>query len=175
MADPIKTQVYDFLQAIHDKRISTALVKVFEKVYPRVRTANITASLTLNDPTHEGKTCSVNAAAGCAITLPASTGGGARYRLFIGTTITSNTTTIKVANASDIMAGTALLGADGGNTVNLWETGASDDTITMDGSTRGGIKGDYIELEDVALNVWFVRFIGSATGAEATPFSATVS
>lgn len=174
MADPIKDQVYAFLQAIPDKRTSVALIKVFEKVFPRVRNVAITAAITLSDPTHEGKLCVVNSAAGIAITLPASTGAGARYRLFIGTTVTSSATTIKVANASDIMAGVALQAADGGSTVNAWETGATDDTISFNGTTTGGVKGDMVELEDVALNVWFVRITGSATGTEATPFSATV-
>jgi hypothetical protein len=45
----------------------------------------------------------------------------------------------------------------------------------MDGSTKGGIKGDIIELEDIAADTWSVRVMGSATGTEATPFSAAVA
>ena len=45
----------------------------------------------------------------------------------------------------------------------------------MNGSTTGGIAGDIVELEDIATNLWSVKVLGSATGTEATPFSAAVS
>jgi len=134
---------------------------------------NFTASATLS-PSDAQTICTVNAAAGLTLTLPAAAGLGYTYRIFIGTTVTSNSVVVKVANASDTMSGIAIAGADGGATVNAWETGASDDTITFNGSTTGGIKGDYIELVDCAANLWSVRVFGSSTGTEATPFSATV-
>lgn len=164
--------VYQCLQAIPDKRTSVAVVKAFERAWPRTRVANITAAMTLNETAHEGKLLTVNSAAGIAIVLPASTGQGARYRLFIGTTVTSSATTIKVANASDIMIGTSITNAD--DTAKIWKTGATDDTISLNGTTTGGIKGDYIEIEDSAVNTWRVSIIGVATDTEATPFSATV-
>lgn len=136
---------------------------------------NATAStLTATQAAHAGRVVTLNRAAGIAVTLPAATGTGAKYMFFVGTTVTSNTTTIKVADATDIMAGLALMAADGGDTLNAYETAADTDTITFDGSTTGGIKGDMVELVDVATNLWWVRITGSATGAEATPFSATV-
>ena len=139
------------------------------------RIVNVTAAtLSIDEAIHEGKTVTLNRAAGIAVTLPAATGSGAGYRFFVGTTVTSNTTTIKVANSSDIMVGAAIQAADAGNTSNMFETAATDDTITFNGSTTGGIKGDLVELEDIAANTWSVRVIGAATGAEATPFSATV-
>ena len=165
--------VFQLAQSIPDKRTSTAVVRILDRIWPKVRKVNITAALTLNENVHEGKILTVNSAAGIAIVLPASTGQGARYRLFIGTTITSVGTTIKVANASDTMGGQALqTGATGAVTAFL--ASSTSDTITLDGSTTGGIKGDYIELEDVSLNLWRVTIIGSITGSAATPFSATV-
>jgi hypothetical protein len=74
------------------------------------------------------------------------------------------------------MTGVALFASD--NTADAsvaFETASTTDTITMDGSTKGGIKGDRIELQDIADNLWYVRVIGSATGTEVTPFSAAVS
>lgn len=132
------------------------------------------ATLTLNKATHEGCIVVANRAAGITFTLPAATGSGARYIVVVGTTITSNNLIIQVANSTDIMAGVAFQAADGGSTSNAWEAGATDDTITMDGSTKGGIKGDRIDLEDVASGVWQVRVVGAATGTEATPFSSAV-
>jgi hypothetical protein len=143
---------------------------------PTKRIVTLTAStLTITRDLHDLKTIVVDRAAGSTITLPAATGSGARYRFFVLTTITSNSLTIKVANASDTIEGHAIQGADSGSTVNLWEAGGTSDTITLNGTTTGGIKGDMIEIEDIATNIFYVKIVGSATGIEATPFSATVS
>lgn len=135
---------------------------------------NVTADTTLV-PRHAGTTVTVNAAAGATLTLPAASGTGYEFDIFVGTTITSNTLVVQVANGDDTMSGVALIAADAGNTINGWETASTTDTITMDGSTTGGIKGDRIKLKDVADNLWAVEVIASATGTEATPFSAAVS
>lgn len=135
---------------------------------------NVTAATLKVQHRHAGKVITLNRAAGIAVTLPAANGSGDKFTFFVGTTVTSNSTTIKVANANDIMVGLAVQSQDGGNTVQAFETASTDDTVTFDGSTKGGIKGDLVELIDVAANLWFVRVTGSATGAEATPFSATV-
>lgn len=142
---------------------------------PDQRIVNTTAStLTVTRDLHDGRTVTLNRAAGIAVTLPAASGSGMRVKFVIGTTITSNSTTIKVANSSDIMAGFAIQSQDAGATLQMFETAASDDTVTFNGTTTGGIKGDIVELEDIATNLWSVRVTGAATGTEATPFSATV-
>jgi co-chaperonin GroES (HSP10) len=141
----------------------------------RMQPINVTsATLTLTKEAHSGTVITVNRAAGSTLTLPASSGDGSIFEIFVGTTITSNSLIVQVANSSDIMSGVAWQAADGGSTSNAWETGASDDTITMDGSTKGGIKGDRIVLKDVSANLWTVSIFGAATGTEATPFSAAV-
>lgn len=134
---------------------------------------NFTASATLTRADAQ-TVLTVNAAAGLTLTLPAATGLGDLYRIVIGTTVTSNSVVVKVANSTDIMSGIAISGADAGATVNGWETASTDDTITLNGTTTGGVKGDYIELIDAASGLWSVRLFGSSTGTEATPFSATV-
>lgn len=136
--------------------------------------ASVTASTLAVTSAYAGQVIPLNRAAGIAVTLPATSGSGASYRFYIGTTVTSNTTTIKVANATDVMAGTAIVANDGGATASIFETTATDDTITFDGSTTGGIAGAMVELIDVATGTWWVRITGAATGTEATPFSATV-
>ncbi len=133
-----------------------------------------TSTLTVTAALHNGAIITLNRAAGIAVTLPAASGTGNIYRFFLGTSVTSNTSTIKVANSSDTMVGFVHQLADGGNTANNYEIGGTDDTITMDGSTTGGIKGDYIEIIDIATNLFYVNVKQSATGTEATPMSATV-
>lgn len=134
---------------------------------------SLTASATLG-PTHANTVLMLNAAAGMTLTLPAATGSGYRYTMVVGTTVTSNSVVIQVTG-NDTMTGVAMSAADGGNTVNGWETAADSDTITLDGSTTGGIKGDRIELIDCAADLWSVVINSSSTGTEATPFSAAVS
>lgn len=133
-----------------------------------------TATLTATAAVHSGRTVLLDRAAGQAVTLPAATGTGNSYKFFVLTTITSNTTTIKVVG-NDVMAGLAIVANDGGDTASIFETVATSDTITFDGSTTGGIRGATVELQDVAADLWSVRVVGAATGTEATPFSATVS
>lgn len=139
------------------------------------RILNVTSStVTITEEDHEGLTVTLNRAAGIAVTLPAATGGGARYTFIVGTTVTSNTTTIKVVG-NDIMVGYAHLLQDGGDTSVAFETAADSDTITMNGTTTGGVVGAKVELIDIAADTWHVAVKGAATGTEATPFSATVS
>ena len=139
------------------------------------RVVNVTAAtLAVTEALHDSKVVTLNRAAGIAVTLPAATGSGAKLFFVLGTTITSVGTTIKVADASDVMTGTALLAQDAADTAVLFETAASSDTVTLNGTTTGGILGDSVELIDIAADLWWVRVQGSATGTEATPFSATV-
>lgn len=137
---------------------------------------SISAATTLNRATHaNGPLLKFSAAAGATVTLPAAAGSGDRYRFMVETTVTSNSDKIQVANATDVMTGLIVTAQDSADTVTGWETASTSDTITLNGSTSGGIKGDYIELEDVASGLWRVLGHTSATGTEATPFSAAVS
>jgi hypothetical protein len=132
------------------------------------------ATLTCTKEVHAGRTTVISAVAGCAVTLPAATGTGSVYRFIIGSTITSNSTTIKVANTTDVMTGRAFVVSDNTAAVLGFATGATSDTITLNGTTLGGIVGDHIEIIDAITGIFAVRVFTAATGTEATPFSATV-
>jgi len=134
---------------------------------------NFTASATLTRADAD-TVLTVNAAAGLTLTLPAAAGLGDTYEIVVGTTITSNNLVIQVANASDVMTGLCMIAQDAADTIVAFETAATSDTITMNGTTKGGIKGDRIIMKDVAANLWSVNIVASGTGTEATPFSAAV-
>lgn len=139
------------------------------------RIVNVTAAtLAVTELAHDGKVITLNKADGQAVTLPAATGSGLSTKFIIGTTVTSSATTIKVT-ANDTITGNALVCNDSDGSVSGFETAADSDTISFNGSTTGGIKGDIIEVIDIATDLWFVKVRGSATGTEATPFSATVT
>lgn len=133
----------------------------------------VSAAISPTEIAMENKIIVLSRAEGTAITLPTATGNGKTFKIIIGTSITSNVTTIK-ATGNDVMVGHAIICNDTDNSVSGFETAADTDTITFNGSTTGGIKGDSVELIDIAYDTWWVRVITSATGVEATPFSATV-
>ena len=134
----------------------------------------VAVSGTLNS-TDAGFTQVLGVATGATVTLPAATGTGNIYRFFVGTTVTSNDYIIQVANATDVMAGVAIVANDTDASASIFETAADSDTITLDGSTTGGILGQIITIQDMASGVFSVVSTGAATGTEATPFSAAVS
>ncbi len=134
----------------------------------------ITASATMNRNTHAGNLINLSAAAGLTVTLPASTGKGDMYRFFVLTTVTSNSDIIKVANSTDVIQGAIDIAAAGGVAGVTAGTATTSDTITMNGTTTGGIIGSYIELTDVSLGFWLLSGNIIASGTVATPFSATV-
>lgn len=143
---------------------------------------NATAStLAVTKAAHANRTVTLNRAAGIAVTLPAATGTGDKYRFVVGTTFTG-AASIAVPNATNYMIGTALLFADSGDTcvgfatANSGTVATESDTISLFGTAnaQGGIKGEVVELEDVASAVWHVRLVSDAGGTEASPFSAAV-
>ena len=137
---------------------------------------NVTgATLTVDRDTHAGTIITLNRAAGCTATLPAAIGKGDVYEFVIGTSVTTNAYIVKVANGTDTMCGNAVLFQDSGDTVVGFAAGSTADTINMDGSTQGGLKGAHITMKDVAVNLWHAEYISDASGTEATPFAATVS
>ena len=132
------------------------------------------ATYTLTAEAHSGTTLVATRAAGITCTLPAALGYGSDYHFFVSTTITSNSLIVKVANSTDVMQGAAFVAQDAADTLVAFETASTTDTITMNGSTLGGIRGDRIRIKDVAAGLYEVQIYSSATGTEATPFSATV-
>lgn len=140
--------------------------------YP-LQPITVTASTTLAKDTHAGTVVNVSAAAGLTLTLPASTGKGDEYSVFVLTTVTSNNYIIAVANATDVMQGGVSMSTDIGGTNML--ASATSDTITMNGSTKGGLIGSWVRLKDVSAGFWRVEGFMVCTGTEADPFSAAVA
>ena len=113
--------------------------------------------------------------AAATFTLPAATGSGAEFQFIVSVVNTSNYV-IAVADATDTIDGSVILHQDSANTVVSFNTASDSDTITLNGSTKGGVSiGDEITLIDIAANQYMVKGVLTASGTEATPFSAAVS
>ena len=96
---------------------------------------------------------------------------GATFEFVLSTTVTGNFV-VQVANTSDTMVGTAILGS--GTTALVFSTLTASDTITLSGTTTGGVGGANIRATAVGANRYKVEVVSGATGAVATPFSAAV-
>ena len=137
------------------------------------QTVTITAATTLAFANHAETNVVLNSSTGRIITLPASSGSGRRFNIFVHTTVSSGNHVIAVANGTDIMVGGVSVSTDIAGVTCL--ATATDDTITMNGSTTGGVKGSVVHLTDIVSGFWSVEGFLVSTGAEATPFSAAVS
>lgn len=130
-----------------------------------------TATVTVTPFNHDEKVILFNRAAGVTATLPAATGSGNHFTFAVAKTLTGNGV-IQVANTTDVIRGGITLQTDtSGITV---PTTATSDTITMNGSTQGGIIGSVVHLTDFASGTYLVEGNLISTGAESTPFSAAV-
>lgn len=137
-----------------------------------------TADDTLTEREHAGRMNIFSNAAGDTITLPAATGSGNVYKFFTAITVTSNNNIIQVANATDEFLGNLLqVDTDTSDTLAAYPAldGDGFDTITMNGSTKGGVMGDVIIITDVAAGKFLLEGTILGTGTVASPLSAAVS
>ena len=129
---------------------------------------NITAETTLTYDDHFGRIIKVNDADG-AITLPTITTDtlGARYTFFVGTDCSD--CDIKT-DGTDKFVGSLSVMEDNGLT-ETYAPAASNDVISMNGTTTGGDKGSYIEITAIEDNVYLVQGMLLGSGEAVTPFA----
>lgn len=130
------------------------------------------AGFTLDRDLHAGTVIVFDDADGGTIVLPASDGTGAVFTVFVKTTVTTSLI-IEVANATDVINGGVALSTDIAGVTML--AAATSDTITMNGSTTGGLAGSWVRLTDAVSGVWMAEGFLCTSGIEATPWSAAVS
>jgi len=133
----------------------------------------VTASTSLTRNTHSGAVVVLDNATGKTITLPASTGKGDVYTIYIKTTVSSGNHVIQVANGTDVMNGGVSISTDIAGVTFL--ANATDDTITLNGGTQGGLAGTWVRLTDVVAGFWMLEGFLVSTGSETDPLSAAVS
>ncbi len=140
----------------------------------RIVTSTDAGTLALSATTHGDRIVDFNDADG-AITLPNATGSGVRFEVRIGTAATSMTIKVKASTDEEFEGG--LVGVDDdSDAAYAWKAEDNDDTIALNGTSKGGKVGDWFRFTDVKTGVWRVEgFITQSGGSEATPFDATVS
>lgn len=138
----------------------------------------LTADATLTAATHANKVVTLGSATGDTVTLPAATGTGNVYTIMVAVTVTSNAHIIQVANATDEFGGVVYqIDTDTADAIAAYPAIAADgfDTITMDGTTTGGLIGDTYVITDVAAGTFALQGFQNANGIVATPLSAAVA
>jgi hypothetical protein len=139
------------------------------------RVVNLAVSTAITELAHDGKVI-VMGGAGAArtFTLPVPV-AGMKFRFVVGEVNTSNYL-IKSVAGTQVMCGSVMVLSDNSAAVVGFTAGATDDTITLDGTTTGGVAiGDWIELTALSTTKWAVSGQLTASGTEATPFSDTVA
>lgn len=142
---------------------------------PANRVVTLAVSTTITAVDYDGKTILMDGEGSArTFTLPASSGSGAKFRFMVRDVNTSNYV-IKVANTTDIIQGTIHQLGDDAAALGGFTSAGTSDTITLNGTTTGGAaKGDWVEIIDAYSGVFLVTGLTTASGTEATPFSATV-
>ncbi len=136
---------------------------------------NTTATqLTLSAALHGNRIVTSNAAAAQAITLPQATGTGNKYRIIYQTAATATSHTIKVGNSTDCINGLQLVLTSSSANVIAYKATATDDTITLNGTTLGGVIFSEYTITDVKTGTFQVMGIDYSTGSTASPFTNTV-
>lgn len=143
------------------------------------KVVTITSDTSLTMAAHDGKDVVMAlASGGVTATLPAATGSGFDCTLIAGVALASGDYIVKVANATDVMNGSKAYGVDDdgeGASGFQWMAETGDDTITLNGSTTGGLVGDSIRVRDYKAGFWLCEAKIIQNGTSATPFTATVS
>jgi len=129
---------------------------------------NITAETTLTVAAHAGKVIEINDADG-AVTLPTikSDEIGATYTFFVGTDATD--LDIKT-DGTDKFVGSVVLAVNNGS-IKAFQPGATNDVISLNGSTTGGDKNSYVQVTALATAEYMVQGVLIGSGTIATPFA----
>jgi hypothetical protein len=139
-----------------------------------LRVVSLTGTAAITEVLHEGKTCVITGTgAAYTYTLPEATGSGAIYKFIMNQVNTSNTifTTADAANCS-FFGSVNILDKDAAAQA-AYAPAATDEIMTLNGTTTGGAIGDYIQFIDMATDKWCVfGQLQCPTGSNpATPFS----
>lgn len=127
---------------------------------------NITAETTLTYADHVGRIIEINDADG-AVTLPSITSDtiGAKYTFFVGTDATD--LDIKTDGTDKFLGSVSVIGT----TTAGFVPGATNDVISMNGGTTGGVAGSYVEVTALATAEYLVQGVLAGSGTVATPFA----
>lgn len=119
-----------------------------------------------------GTTQVFDRAAGIVFTLPAPM-PGMSFDFFVRTSITSNAAKVITNSASVFLQGSLInIDTDTTNAVAAWTAdGTTIRSVSMNGTTTGGLLGTWMRFTAVSSTIWLVTGIDQGSGTVATPFA----
>ena len=119
-----------------------------------------------------GGTFLLDTAAGSILTLPAVPVAGMEFEVLVSTSVTSNSHIVKTNDAAIFIGGGIQQMID---TTAVSEGQFADPTatvtITMNGSTTGGLIGTALKFKAISSTVWNITGLVASSGTLATPFT----
>lgn len=146
---------------------------IFGSVRERRFLVNITANQTLTEDL-SGALVKLNVASGATVTLPAGAQNGTFFDFVVETTVTSNAYKVITAAGTELLVGgIANCDTDTSNATLVFPSlvGTSNLSVNLNGSTKGGLKGDSFRLSKVNGTTWLVEGRVNATDTVASPFA----
>ena len=126
-----------------------------------------TATLTASE---SGSVVLFDSAAGIVFTLP-TPAVGLYFDFIVKTTISSNAAkVITAATGTQFLTG-HILTSNSGTVAGWLGDGSTDVSVSMNGTTTGGIEGAHIRFVAISTTLWAVEGVTSASGTTATPFA----
>lgn len=131
------------------------------------------ATRTLN-PDETGSLILLDKADGIVITLPTAPVPGTFFEFAVSVTCTSNSYKVITGAGTELLVGSIVnCDTDSSDAVAIWKAlvGSSYVSVNLNGSTKGGIKGDFFRLTCLNSTTWQVSGVTNGTGTVATPFA----
>ena len=130
------------------------------------------ATRTLSE-TESGSTCLFDRAAGIVYTLPTAPTPGTFFEFIITTTITSNAAKVITGAGTELLIGGYMnVDTDTSNAVAAFTgNGSTHVSVSMNGTTTGGILGTKLRFTCLSSTRWMVEGIVQGSGVVATAFA----
>ena len=122
-------------------------------------------------PADSGALCLLDTAAGSALVLPAPV-AGMEFDVAVSVSVTSNSHSITTDGAATFLGGGIQQMIDT-TAVSEGQFGdpTSDVTITMNGTTTGGLIGTTLRFTAISSTVWNVTGLVASSGTLSTPYA----
>lgn len=121
-----------------------------------------------------GSVVLLDLATGITFTLPTAAVPGTFFEFLCSITNTSNSYKIITGAGTELMVGSVInCDTDSSDAVAIWKSlvATSNISVNLNGSTKGGIKGDLIRVTCLNATTWHVTGVINSTGTVVTPFA----
>ena len=132
---------------------------------------SLAGDVRLEPDLHAGRTLVISdtPSATRTIRLPKAIGSGDSYTIVNNAVLTN---TVRVQTTSpDVLSGTAFVRSETAGSTDVFHTASGNNTYSLNTTTSGGLRGDKVELIDIAAGTWLVRIEANGSGTLATGFA----